>query len=460
MSRPRFHFSRRRIDRVSRCPWFVATALLAGCQGSGAGPAESEQRAPAPASEIQRSNRQAAAGSGDRQAELGSGAALGSSGGTASASGVGALVPKLPASPDGVAEIQALDRRVELHRGEPELEILLLLERASIRGGLEDYQEALQRSAAWVRRAPRQRTAWQTRAQVLTRVHEFAAARTALERLRRLVRDRDAGEGLAATIDEATGAGGAEYRERMARDYPDPTTLTQWAASLAAAGRLDDALAAMQRVPALIHDNPPELLSWVLFQWGRIYEQRGQVTAARTFYEAAHARLPTVESTVHLARAIAATGGDPGALVAGALAENRHPDLLALAGELAERGGGATAGAGAALIAEAARAWERYVAALPRAFAAQAARFYLGPGRRAARAYELARLDRRNRDTPEARALVAEAALAAGDAPAACAIAGSLAQGSLVHQLVAWRAYRACGRDDDAAALAARLGTR
>lgn len=355
------------------------------------------------------------------------------------------LVPVLPASPDGIEELRALDRRIELHRGEPELEILLLLERAWIRGRLDDYLEALQRSEAWVAAAPNQRRAWQARAQVLTRVHEFAAARAALDKLRRLTREPDAIEGIAATIDEATGASGAAaYRERMARDYPDPTTLTQWAQALAAAGRHGDALAVMQQVPARVHDNPPQLLAWILFQWGRIYEQNGEPAAARPFYEAAQARLPTVEAAVHLAQVIAATGGDPSALVAAALADNRHPDLLALAGK----------------IDEAKLAWQRYVAALPRAVADHAARFYLGPGHDPARAFELARFDLANRDTSDARTLAVEAAIAAGEVAAACELAAPLARGTSAHQFVAWRAFMTCRRTDDAAALAGRLGIR
>jgi tetratricopeptide (TPR) repeat protein len=359
------------------------------------------------------------------------------------------LVPRLPASPDGVDELHVLDRRIEIHRDEPELEIVLLLERAWIRGRLEDYRDALQRSAAWIAKAPNQPRAWQTRAQVLTRVHELAAARAALAKLRSLVRDPGEVEGLAATIDEATGApAAAGYREKMARDYPDPTTLTRWAVSLAAAGRPDDALAVMQRVPSMIHDNPPELLAWILFQWGRIYEGKGEPAAARQFYEAAHARLPTLEATLHLAQTIAATGGDPGALVTAALADNRHPALLALAGN----------------TDEAKRGWERYVSALPRAFAGHAARFYLGlgrdpgPGRDPARALELARLEHATRDTAEARTLVVEAALAAGDAASACELASPLSQGARAQQFVAWRAFTACKRTDEATALAEHLG--
>jgi len=406
-----------------RRAWVVAAALVAGCRGApdggyGAdGTRSTDRAAPVP--------------------RAGSAAAP--------PDAAWSLVPKLPASPDGQDELHALDRRIEIHRGEPELEIALLLERAEIRGRLEDYLEARQRSLAWITKAPTLRRAWQTRAQVLLRVHEFAAARAALDKLRHLVRDPGEIEGLAATIDEATGgAGAAAYREQMARDYPDPTTLTQWAASLAAAGRYEDALAVMQRVPPAVHDNPPELLAWILFQWGRIYEQKGEPAAARPFFEASRARLPTLEATVHLAQAITATGGDPSALVAAALATDPHPALLALAGKLDE----------------AKRGWERYVAALPEAFAAHAARFYLDLGRDPARSFALARLDHANRDTGEARLLVVEAALAAGDPASACELAAPLAQGPRPHRFMAWRAFTACRRTDEANALAGELGIR
>lgn len=378
-------------------------------------------------------------------------AASTSSTGSAGAASHRGVVPALPASPDGAAEILALDRRIELHAGEPALAILLLLERADARGRLDDYLAAVQRSADWVVRAPDEAAAWRTRALVLTRVHDVAGARAALDRLRQPGRlGRDAGEldGLAATIDELAGGDGtaraAAYRERMARDYPDPTTLTRWATSLAAAGRTDEALAVMQRVPPAIHDNPAELLSWVLFQWGRIFELRGELAAARAFYAAAYARMPTVEIAAHLAQATAATAGDARALVAEALARDRHPALLALAGQLDE----------------AQRGWERYVAALPHAFAGHAARFYLDHHRDPARALVLARLDHAVRDTPEVRAVVVESALAAGEPAAACELAPGLTRGAPAHQFLAWRAFTACHRSDEAGALAARLGIR
>ena len=96
--------------------------------------------------------------------------------------------------------------------------------------------------------------------------------------------------------------------------------------------------------------------------------------------------------------------------------------------------------------------------ALPEAFADHAARFYLAAGADPARALELARANLANRTTAEARALVVEAALAANQPATACEVAAALASGTRAQQFLAWRAFGACGRAAEAAALARRLG--
>lgn len=346
-----------------------------------------------------------------------------------------ASLPKLPRSRNGVEELRELDHTIERLRAahEPRLADALLA-RAAITSRLEDYVEALDETARRVAAPGADSAAWRTRALALSRVHRFAAAREALAHV------REPTDELAANIDEATGRA-TPYFERMARQHPDPRTLTRWAASLAAAGRFEEALALVPKAAALIHDNPATLLSWLLFQWGRVYEQKGELAAARGFYDEAQRRLPGyLEATVHLAQAMRATGGDPGALVAGALAANRHPELLALAGATDE-----------------ARAeWERYVAALPEAFASHAARFYLASD--PARALALAEVDHAARDTLEARALVVEAALGAHATARACELAGELAAGTRAQLFLAWRAFTACDRRAQADALAAQLG--
>lgn len=354
------------------------------------------------------------------------------------------VVPKLPASPDGATELRSLDAQLAraAHRGQ---KAGMLLERAAIRQRLEDYADALALSAAHVAEAPGSLEAWQLRARALTRVHKLALARAALARVRELSRAPADWEELAAALDDAAGdhPRAAAYRERAAAAWPSPIRLTLWAGSLARLGRVDEALAVMPRAAAAIRHNPPTLLAWLLLQWARLYEARGEPAAARQLLEEAHARLPGhVEVTAHLAEAVRATGGDPTALLAAALAEDLHPELLALAGR----------------TAEARAAWERYTAALPEAFADHAARFYLGPGADPRRALGLAREALAHRPSDEARALALEAALRADEPALACELARPLAGGARPHQFLAWRAFTACEDRDAARNLATRLG--
>ncbi|MEJ7599331.1 MAG: hypothetical protein WKG01_15600 [Kofleriaceae bacterium] len=353
-------------------------------------------------------------------------------------------MPKLPRSRDGRVEARELDGEIARGRTPAEL-IAPLLARAALRGGVDDLIRALALSERWIADAPDDRGAWQARVAALSRVHRFAAAREALARVRTLAGDPADWQELAAVLDEATGehVRVAGYRADQARLYPSPRTLTHHAANLALAGELDQAIAIVPRAAAIIRDNPASLVSWLLVQWGRLYSAKGEHAAARRFYAEAHARQPlSIEAVTLLAASIHATGGDARSVLAAALADQpAHPELLALAGKRAE----------------ATQAWELHVKLLPEAYADHAARFFLADGA-PARALTLARANAANRDTAEARALVLEAALAADQPAVACEIAPSLATGVRGHQFLAWRAFGACGRTADAAALAARLG--
>jgi hypothetical protein len=293
--------------------------------------------------------------------------------------------------------------------------------------------------------------------QALSRAHQFVAARAALEEVKKRSLNETEWQELAATLDEATGKSTVAVRETIAHEWPSPTNLVAWAASLALDGKLDEALAIMPKAAAAVHDNPPELLVFILFQWGRLFEQKGEPAAARQLFAAAYARLPTLEATTHLAQAMIATGDRPaaGQVVAAALADDRQPELIALAAELAP-----DPARRATLLDEARREWDRYVAALPEAFADHAARFYLGAGADPGNAFALARRNLANRDTREARALLVEAALAVHDDAAACAVVEPISAppASRAQRFIAWRALTACGRANEADRLASQLG--
>ncbi|MGE5185114.1 MAG: hypothetical protein ACM31C_23760 [Acidobacteriota bacterium] len=369
--------------------------------------------------------------------------------------GPASLVPRLPRSDDPALALQELDAAVAIYRQRDQLgeAVAALLDRAAVKGQLEDFQDALALSAKYVEREPNQVAAWRSRFAALSRVHRFADARAALAEIAKRSLNRTHWEDLEAQLDEATGKSSLATRESLVKRWGSPTNVVSYAASLALEGRLDDALAVMPRAAAAVRDTRPALYEFILFQWGRLYELKGEMAAARELYAAAHARLPALEATTHLARAMMATGDRDGArqLVDAALAQDRHPELLELAGEL---------DGNPAHVAEAKREWERYVAALPEAFSDHAARFYLAGGADPARALVLARANLANRDTREARALVVEAALAAKDSHAACEAVGPLLAPAALRsqQFVAWRALTACGRTDEAKRLAANLG--
>ena len=105
------------------------------------------------------------------------------------------------------------------------------------------------------------------------------------------------------------------------------------------------------------------------------------------------------------------------------------------------------------------RAQERYAALLkryPAAFAAHAARFYLGVGAEAQSAVKWAEQNLKNVPTVEAHALAIEANLAARATPRACALADQLAAKprlSARAKVMAARAYVACGKQQAADAL-------
>lgn len=366
-------------------------------------------------------------------------------------------VPSLPRSDDGVAELRALDKQIEIAAGDNARLVPLLLERAAIRGRVEDYERALATSAALVKELPRDDNAWELRVKALTAVHRFADARAAIAELAPRVFPPQLVEPNLA-IDEATGqtARALEGRAKLAEEAPNPQTITLYAGALARAGKFDEALAQIPKaVAGAARINTPRGTSWLYFQWGLIHEAKGDLAIARDHYLAAYARMPgSLETVEHLAGALAATGDRERArrIVADAVADNPHPSLRALALELADR-------VDPAELASVTAEWERYVKALPEAFADHAARFYLGVGKNPTRALELARLNLANRDTLQARALVVDAALAAGDPAAACAVVEPLlAAGTKAERFSAWKALGACGRAADAEKLGHQLG--
>ncbi len=372
-----------------------------------------------------------------------------SQGSAGSGSGPATAVPKLPYSDDGAAWMRGLDDEIRRADADDVKLVGLLLERASIRGILEDYTRGLARARDAVNKRPDNAAALAVLARAQLAVHAFDDARTTIAKLT----NKTAAEELQLGLDQAIGNLEPVLAARKARVaiFPDAVSVTLYAAALREAGRAPEGIAMIPTAVENLRNNTPTYFAFLLFQWGLLYEQAGATATARDFYAETHRRLPAhVEATVHLADTLAATGDTKAARALVAVDAERHPALLAVAAALSKD---------PSRIAAATAAWERYVTALPAAFADHAARFYLGAGANPVRALALARINRAARDTPAARALVIDAALAAGDPTGACAEVGSLVTtGPRRERFAAWRALTACGRTEDADRLARELG--
>jgi tetratricopeptide (TPR) repeat protein len=398
----------------------VVVALITACRG--------EQRAPA-------------------QNKTGSAAT-----GSAAAGSVAArsAVPTLPKSEDGEAVMKQLDGDIERASGDPVKLVDLLLERASIRGLVEDYKRALDAGAAAVKAKPDDVVALTALARAQLAAHLFADARKTLDK----IKDQRSVEDLVIQLEQSTGNIEAALARRKARmeQFADARAVTLYAATLRESGRASEAIPLISSAAQQLRSNTPQYLAWLLFQWGLLHEDAGSLATARDFYAEAHKRLPAhTEARVHLAIALVGVGDRKRAEeVLGTLTPESHPALLTVAAMMS---------ADPDNVDRATKAWERYVKLLPSAFIDHAARFYLGPGNNSKRALELARQNLEQRDTYGARALVVEAAVAEGDTKRACEAAEPLLTGGMKRErFIAWRAFSKCGRTEDANKLGRELG--
>jgi len=362
---------------------------------------------------------------------------------------VSSVVPALPQSPDGAQELVALDLQIEQARAANDREALIgaLSRRAMLRGRHQDLRDALLHAFEWRAAEPKNRRALSVWIATLLQTHQFSEAEARVGDLQLVAEDPSEWEPAVATLAEVRGKPelARAYRERTAATHPTPAHLTALAANLALRGQLDEAIAMIPRAAAALRDPSPVLISWLLVQWSRFHVQKGELAAARQLLEEAHRRLPGyVDATVQLATTMRATAGDPGELLAAALATERfHPELLALAGR----------------TADAHQEWTIALGyPLENAYADHAARFYLGAGSDPERARRLAATNFVNRPTLDARALLVETELARGKPQFACEQSAPLTTGTRAHQFLAWRAFTACGQTAEAGRLAQTLG--
>jgi tetratricopeptide (TPR) repeat protein len=295
-----------------------------------------------------------------------------------------------------------------------------LLARAQVLGRLGDYDHALALADEGVKRRPRDAVAYLSRARVRERLHMFHEALADLDAAGRAGSNDPAIELLRAAVMGATGRENAALAiyERARAAFPDIVVVGSEAALVGRRGdpedvRRTEGLFALAR--SVYRDVSPLPVAWLELQEGLFRERRGDAAGARASYEAACARLPAyVEAQAHLAglEAVAGAGDRSRALqrLRAVTAASDDPQYLGqLATLLAEDG---RADEAAAVVRRATARFDELLARHRAAFAAHAARFWLGPGRTPTHALALAEENVRLCPNADGRMLVLEASAA------------------------------------------------
>ena len=383
-------------------------------------------------------------------------------------------IADLPRTTDPVTSLSGLDKRItrtekrlrdhpELSHIYPEL-IAMITTRASVLGDPDDHGRAVELAEAYVAASPKGSRSHITRARVRASLHRFDDASSDLALAVELGAHPSEIEDQLLTIAFARGQldDAARRASALVEKAPSAGNLVLLATILDAIGKRQEAEEKFRAGLAALRSVSPLELSWLLFQWGRIYEKSGELARARYLYEIAHARLPRYSAAAsHLASILNASGDRERArtMLNALVADSSNPEYLGLlTGIERELGNDELADQ---LASRATAGFDALLSRFPTAFADHAARYFLGPGNNPTRAFALAKQDLAIRQTSESYALAIEAGLAAKASEEACDLAqpvATLPHASKSVLFQAWRAFGACERSEARDQLAARLG--
>jgi tetratricopeptide (TPR) repeat protein len=271
-------------------------------------------------------------------------------------------------------------------------------------------------------------------AQVASMAHRFAEAREHLAQAEVRGAPAEATHRLSLSLDQACGTNletVLETRQRIAAESGRLEDLVPLAALLADLREFDEAERIYCRALREYRDVSPFALAWVCFQlgvlWGELVAEPQSGKAAQ-WYEKAIEYLPCyVKARVHLAEIYLDCGQsqDAESLLTPAVSCGdpevhwRLADVMTASGRLNE----------AAAQMQAARSgFEALLEKHSLAFADHGAEFYSGSGNDAHRAFELAKLNLRNRPTLRAFEQALAIAVRAGEQAAASEILASAAK--------------------------------
>jgi tetratricopeptide (TPR) repeat protein len=317
------------------------------------------------------------------------------------------------ATTSGAIAIANLDHQIAQRQEEAGVEELLLV-RSRFLG---DY-DALDRAVALAETRGDTGAALLRRARARSAVHRFADALVDVAAAERAGAEGDDVVGLRASILVATGFANevvSALEDRVSR-RPGFASRCALASAYSAVGRIEDADRLYVAALTDLDTTSPFPYAWVYFARGSMWVEHGEAAArGEALYRQALVHLPEfAAASIHLAELEVARGDLVSATtrLERLVAASDEPEALALVGELHVRTGDQARG-----WREISRARQRFDSLLarhPLAFADHAARFYLGPGADAERAWALARQNLAARGTRQAVALAVEAARAAG----------------------------------------------
>jgi predicted Zn-dependent protease len=287
----------------------------------------------------------------------------------------------------------------------------LLFARGDVLGCIADHDWAELVAIEAIASSPDNARALYMRAQIAGRFHRFKEASALLRRALTAGYPRHEIDLERASLLQATGRheDALVLRERLAKDDPGIHTLGALASLLA---EMDRSVAAeTSYTVALDADDgvSPLPCSQLLFEWGVSAMRRGDLDRAEAILAQLYAILPAhVPGRGHRAEVALARGqlDVATALIMPLVETSDDPEYRAIYAEILAARGDSKA---ASEAERAAAAYELLLARRPEAYADHAAAFFMGVGNRPQRAVELALANRKLRDTPRSRRLLAKA---------------------------------------------------
>ena len=287
----------------------------------------------------------------------------------------------------------------------------LLFVRGDVLGRIADHDRAERIATEAIASSPDAGTALYIRAQLAGRFHRFEEANARLDQALAAGYPRYKIDAERAALLQATGRyeDALVLRERLAKDDPGIHTLGALASLLAEMDRWT--AAETSYAAALDADDgvSPFPCSQLLFEWGVSAMRRGDLDRAEAIFVELDAILPAhVPGRGHRAEVALARGQLDVAmtLIMPLLETSDDPEYRAIYAEILAARGDSRA---ASEAERAAAAYELLLARRPEAYADHAAAFFMGVGNRPQRAVELALANRKIRDTPRSRSLLAKA---------------------------------------------------